>query len=166
MIRNYFHSLHLILLVWISVDTGRPNCYSRLWPSSWQLFILSSFYCLPLQLFLLIAHLSLFPPFAHFSWWVPVLNGSLICQTALCFLEHICVPQAVNCWILHRVVAELARIFASELNQDFFFVACGKSELVLLYWIKGITAFKTIVATGTHLWMWGYEAFQSLKLFL
>lgn len=78
-----------------------------------------------------------------------VLNGSVICQTALCYLERICVPQAVNCWVLHRIVAELARISASEQNRDPF-VSCGKSELRLLYSIKGSTAFKTIVAMGAH----------------
>lgn len=120
MIRNYFHLLHIILLVWITVDTGSRNGYSMLWPICCQFFfILSNFYGLPPQLFLLISHSSIFSPFDNFSWWVPVFSGSLICQTALCFLEYICVPQTGNCWTLYRIVAALTHIFTFVLNHDF-----------------------------------------------
>lgn len=117
----------------------------------------ASFY-LFLQFFLVLSSSRTFPsdlslisffPLCSFFMVSAVLNGSVICQTALCYLEHICVPQAVNCWVLHRIVAELARISASEPNRDPF-VSCGKSELRLLYSIKGSTAFKTIVAMGAH----------------
>lgn len=143
MVRNYFHSLHLISLLWIPVVTGSTNCCSELWPSCCKLFfILLIFYCLLLELFLLISHFSLFPPLAHFAWWVSFVNGSLICQTALCFLEHICASQPVNCWILHRVVAELACIFASELNQEFFsFCWLWKKWTCASILYKGIAAF-------------------------
>lgn len=73
----------------------------------------------PPQLFLLISHSSIFSPFGIFLWGLPVFSGSLICQTALCFLEYICVSQTGNCWTLYRTAAALTHIFAFVLNHNF-----------------------------------------------
>lgn len=86
---------------------------------------------------------------ASSQWFTNLPDSTVLSGAYLC---------PAGCWILHRVAAELARVFASELNQGFF-VGCGRSELMLLYQIKGVTAFKTIVATGAHLWIWGYAVF-------